>query len=91
LRRNFATDRLESGQVHEGKVARLIDVWVSHTAPLGSAVGPHPRYCRKCLAACDAVRGDGHSVRFAMGKGLKGRRSVERDDETSRDLVYYNT
>lgn len=67
-RRDFATDRLQSGEVHEGEVARLANVWVSHMAPLGSAVGSHPRYCRKNLAACEAVRGDGHSVMSAMGK-----------------------
>ena len=54
--------------MHEGKVARLADVWVSQMAPLGSAVGPHPRYCRKRLIACDAVRGDGHSVKSAIGE-----------------------
>jgi hypothetical protein len=61
--------------MHEGKIARLTDIWVSEMAPLGSAVGPHPHYCCKGLAACDAVRGDGHCAKSAIrkvGEVLKG-------------------
>ena len=62
--------------MHEGKVA---DVWVSRMAPLRSAVGPHPRYCRKALASRDAVRGDGYFLRPTMGRMgevLKGNKET---------------
>ena len=54
--------------MHEGKVTGLTDVWISRMVPLGSAVGSHPRYCCKGLAACDAVRGNGHCAKYAIGK-----------------------